>query len=180
MITFERSFDYELIRKVLTHPRIYPYISDDGSPPLEKYQPVASEAIWYVVVYDQRAEDAHLLGLWVFVPENFVCWEVHTALLPRAWGPRGQLAARMLPKWIWTNTPCRRIITNVPSNNRLARRFALQAGMKIYGINRASWMKNGVLCDQICLGLSKDEKPVFSDAQNELGAFNLLLVGEVS
>ena len=158
MIHFERSTDYALIHRILTHPRIWPFISDDFSPPREQYQPVQHESIWYVVVHDQDSDPrgpSELLGLWTFIPQNGVCWDVHTALLPNAWGKRGQTAARMLPEWIWINTSCRRIITTVPSYNRLALHFAIRAGMRVYGVNEASYMKNNKLYDQVCLGISK-------------------------
>jgi RimJ/RimL family protein N-acetyltransferase len=170
MIHFERSFDYELIRQILTHPKIYDHISDDGSPAREEYQPIEHEAIWYVIVRDVREEGEDLLGLWMFTPQNAVCWEVHTALLPCAWGPAGQRAARLLPEWIWANTPCRRIVTNVPETNRLALHFAAKAGMKVYGVNRQSWMKDGVLCDQICLGLSKSETETVSAIEEKIAS----------
>jgi RimJ/RimL family protein N-acetyltransferase len=170
VITFERSFDYTLIRGILTHDKIWPHISDDGSPPREEYRPIEHDAIWYVIVRDGDK----LLGLWVFTPQNAVCWEVHTALLPAAWGPRGQHAARLLPGWIWANTPCRRIVTNVPETNRLALHFAVKSGMKIYGVNRQSWMKNGVLCDQICLGLSQPETDSITVIEKEEECLPLL------
>ncbi|PWT72949.1 MAG: hypothetical protein C5B60_08835 [Chloroflexi bacterium] len=159
MITFERSFDYDLIRSVLTHPRLYRYLADDTSPPAYEFTPQQHPAIWYVTVRDDR----ELLGLWMFVPQNGVCWEVHTALLPNAWGERGQLAARLLPGWMWRNTSCRRIVSNVPTTNRLALHFALKAGMKIFGVNEASFLKNGVLCDQVMLGISKPFKVPIAD-----------------
>jgi hypothetical protein len=165
MIHFERSRDYGLIRRILTHSRIYPHISDDCSPPAADYQPVRSEAVWYVVARDRRPGLSDLLGLWMFVPQNGICWEVHTALMPCAWGEVGLEAARMLPAWIWANTPCRRIITNVPSTNRLALHFALNAGMKIYGINEASYLKGGKLCDQLCLGLSPTQETPRREAE---------------
>lgn len=160
MIRFERSYDYELIRRILTHPRLYPHLSDDFSPAPGDYRPQEHPAIWYVVVYDEHDAREDLLGLWMFVPANGVCWEVHTALLPCAWGEKGQLASLMLPAWIWEHTHCRRIITNVPKSNRLALHFALKAGMKIFGVNEASFLKGGVLCDQVMLGISKPQAPV--------------------
>jgi RimJ/RimL family protein N-acetyltransferase len=108
-----------------------------------------------VLAWDNGKE---LLGLWMFHPQNAVCWEVHTCLLPNAWGERAHIAARALPEWIWQHTPCRRIVTHVPENNRLALRFALKAGMTIFGCNKASYLKHGRLCDQLCLGLSKPEE----------------------
>lgn len=157
MIRFERSFNYALIRDIITHPKLWPHLSDDLSGPASQYQPVQHPNIWYVMPWDHASGDEppELLGLWMFVPQTSICWEVHTALLPIAWGPRGQTAAVLLPNWIWANTQCRRIITNVPTRNRLALHFALKAGMRIYGCNRESYLKNGVLCDQLCLGLSK-------------------------
>lgn len=165
MITFERSRDYDLIRRVLTHRLIYPHIADDSSPPVEEFKPIEHDAIWYVIVRDIDAEGSDVLGLWMFTPQNAVCWEVHTALLPRAWGERGQLAARLLPAWIWANTPCRRIVTNVPATNRLALHFAVKAGMKVYGVNEASFLKNGVLCDQVCLGINPLPTPALTEAE---------------
>jgi hypothetical protein len=92
--------------------------------------------------------------MWMLHPQTSVCWEIHTVLLPCAWGARGMQAALELPDWIWERTTCRRIVTHVPSNNRLALRFAKEAQMTQYGINEKSYLKNGVLLDQACLGIS--------------------------
>jgi len=169
MIQFERSSDYELIRSIMTHPRIYDKIADDSSPAPADYHPPEHEAIWYVMVRDA----GELLGLWMFCPQNAVCWEVHTCLLPAAWGDRGQAAARLLPEWIWENTCCRRIITNVPTTNRLALHFALKAGMRMFGVNPRSYLKRGVLCDQIMLGISQPSREptpvsIFRSEEEEL------------
>jgi RimJ/RimL family protein N-acetyltransferase len=153
-IEFSRSFDYELIRQIMTHPKLYPHISDDGSPPREEYRPPESEAVWYVIVRDAD----EVLGLFMLVPQNAVCWEFHVALLPCAWGSRSRQAALEFWNWVWEHTPCRRIVSNVPLPNRLALRFGLDAGMKLYGINRESFLKNGILYDQTCLGLSRPEE----------------------
>jgi RimJ/RimL family protein N-acetyltransferase len=151
MITFERSFDYDLIWAVMTwSPAIYDKISDDYSPPREKFRPLEHDSLWYVICRDDR----EVLGLWIFVPQNAVCWEVHTVLLPCAWGARGIEAALELPDWIWEHTTCRRIVTHVPATNRLALRFAKEAQMVEYGVNEKSYLKDGALLDQVCLGIS--------------------------
>jgi RimJ/RimL family protein N-acetyltransferase len=139
---------------VLIHPQVYPHISDDGSPPAAEFQPLQSEAVWYIVVRDGD----EILGLWALHPHNSICWEIHTCLLPNAWGGRGLKAAHLLPEWIWNHTPCRRLMGNVPSNNRLALRFAREAGMTEFGVNPASFLKNGRIYDQICLGISPQSR----------------------
>jgi len=153
LITFERTHNYALVRTVMTHPRIWPHISDDGSPAASDYRAPEGEHIWYVLARDA----GELLGLWVFHPQNAVCWEVHTCVLPRAWGDVGLEAARLLPAWMWEHTPCRRIVTNIPATNRLALHFAINAGMHSFGVNSASYLKDGQLWDQVCLGISPPE-----------------------
>jgi len=126
-----------------------------------------SALIWYIIVRDIFPDTGpeEILGLWLFVPQNGICWEVHTCLLPPAWGERGQRAARLLPEWIWENTHCRRIVTNVPTQNRLALHFATRAGMKVYGVNQDSYLKGGILYDLVCLGISKPDKSAVNEAE---------------
>ena len=58
---------------------------------------------------------------------------------------------------------------NVPRDNRVAYHFALAAGMNVYGQNECSFLKNGKLHDQICLGISRPaDMPLFGAAQVEL------------
>jgi RimJ/RimL family protein N-acetyltransferase len=167
MIRFERSFDYDLIREIMTHPQVYPHLVDDGSPAREDFCPLEHEAIWYIVVRD----DDEVLGLWMFTPMNAICVEVHTCILPSAWGDRAHRAARGMVEWIWEHTPWRRIVTNVPKNNRVALRFAVAAGMGIYGVNHLSFLRNGEPIDQVCLGISKPIQVPASDATDALTAF---------
>jgi len=148
---FERTRNPGIIKAIATHPRIYPAISDDFSPSADEFQPIEDEAIYYLLA----KRDRELLGMFCFLPENGICWKVHTCLLPTAYGPKARDAGKQVIQWIWANTPCVRIITDVPDYNRLALNFALDCGLKAYGINAASYMKNGKLWDQIVLGVSK-------------------------
>lgn len=151
-MTFERTFDYDLIRAVLTSPEMYPWISDDGSPAAADYQPPVSDAIWYILVSDQ----GQLLGLWMLVPRNAIEYEVHTCLLPGHGFRRARQAAREGIAWVWAHTPARRLITGVPAYNRIAYQFALDAGFAPIGVDRKSYLKDGILYDQALLGLSPE------------------------
>lgn len=150
-MTFELTNDWELVKTIVTHPAVYPAIRDDYSPAPEDWQPVATEICRYYLVWDNE----ELLGLWVFTAENSVCWDVHTCLLPCSYGERAKQAAKEMAKHIFETTPCVRIITHVPVFNRLALRFALNAGFEPWGKNVKSYMKDGILYDQILLGMSK-------------------------
>ena len=151
-LSFERTTDVALIGKILTHPLIWPWVTDDGAPDPEAFQPPEpGEHVWFILVWDE----AELLGLFLFHSQNTATWEVHTCLLPKAWGKRARKAAEEMLKWVWEETDWQRIVTNVPDNNRLALSYALKVGMTEYGLNPKSWLKNGELLDQHLLGISR-------------------------
>lgn len=150
-MTFERTFDMQLAREVITHPKVWPWISDDGSPARESFVPENHPGNLYLLCFDGET----LLGLWLFVKRNAVTVEVHTCLLPHHGFHRGRVAARQAAEWIWANTDVQRIITSVPETLRIALRFAQAAGMVEFGRNLKSFLKNGRLWDEVLLGISR-------------------------
>ena len=153
-IRFERTADAVLIREIMTHPKIWPWITDDGSPAAADFEPAIHPSLWYVLAFDGE----ELMGLWLFAAQSSACFEAHTCLLPGQRGERAGEAAKQVIAWIWANTPCRRIFTNVPRFNRAALYFAVRAGLIRFGVNEQSFLKHGKLYDQILLGLSKPEE----------------------
>jgi len=153
-MTFKRTRDATLIWDIMSNPRIWRHITDDGSPPPDEVRPnPEAQGMYFYLVYDGD----ELLGLFMFVEVNTVCWEVHTCLLPCAWGLRSVDAAREMSEWIWANTGCKRIITTVPEYNRLALALAKHAGLVEYGVNTKAWLKDGKLHDLHMLGISPPE-----------------------
>ncbi len=150
-LILERSTDYQLIRTIVTHPKLYPHLTDDFSPSAEDFRPVEHETYAYLIVRDGD----ELLGLFFFHPHTASIWEVHTCLLPGAWGDRGKEAALLSRQWVWDNLTCIRLITNVPSYNRLALRFAQAAGMEQFGVNPDSFVKGNKVYPLLMLGVSR-------------------------
>jgi len=144
-------YDIELIAETMRHPRIWPSVSDDESPPPEDFEPIISDAVIYLGMF----ASGKFHGLFMLHPHNSVCWEVHTCLLPSAWGSAPVFAAECI-EWVFGNTECQRLITNIPSNNPLAARLAASVGMMKFGTNPKSFLKNGILLDQHMLGISKE------------------------
>ena len=163
MITFERSKDYALIRQIMTHSRIWRHITDDFSPSHEDFEPIQNDAIWYVMAKKYEV----IIGLWVLIPDNHICWKIHTCLLPVAWGGFGLEAALQLPEWLWEHTECVRIITEVPEYNRVALKFAKAANMQQFGVNERAYMKHGRLQNLILLGISK---PIVASASPDFAS----------
>lgn len=153
--TFERSTDWPLIRGIMTHPRVWPHISDDFSPAPADFQPNESDALLYVVV----REGDHALGLFLLEPHGGVEAEVHTCLLPTGWLRDSRAIATQAVAWLWANCPqVERLTTRVPQNNTLALRFAQALGMVEYGVNPSSLKKGGKLMNQVLLGMNRPKE----------------------
>jgi len=150
-LAFSRTTDYELIRKIATHPKLYPHLRDDFSPPPEQFEPVKSDNYVYLLVQDGY----EILGFFGLHPHTTTLWEVHTVLLPTAWGQRAKEAARGGAQWVWDNLPCTRLITNVPTCNRVAKRFAESSGMIEFGVNIDSYALGGKVYPMVMLGVSR-------------------------
>lgn len=143
--------DIQLIASTVTNPRIWSSVSDDASSSPEDFKPIISSSVIYLGMF----ADDEFHGLFMLHQHNAVCWEVHTCLLPIAWGKASVFAAACV-EWVFNDTDCQRLITNVPEGNLLAKRLAMSAGMQPFGINHKSFLKNGILLDQTMLGISKE------------------------
>lgn len=151
---FERSTDWTLIKRIMTHPRIYPHITDDFAPPAAAFEPVQSEELLYLLV----REGDQALGLFLLEPRGGVTAEVHTCLMPKGWIRDSRAIAGQAMAWVWENCPqIERLTTTVPRNNSLALRFAQALGMVEYGVNPSSFKKGGKLMDQTLLGVNRPE-----------------------
>lgn len=144
--------DLELITSAITHPRVWPSVSDDSSPAPEAFRPALSDSVIYLGAFE--ADTFH--GLFMLHAHNAICWEVHTCLLPSAWGKASTLFARACIDWAFAETSCARLITNVPAGNALALRLAHSVGMQPFGLNPQSFLKHGRALDQHMLGISKE------------------------
>ncbi len=155
---FERTFDYDLVRAILTGRRMYPHMGDDFTCPVEQYRVPTDPRIWYVLA----SEEWRAIGLFCFIPENEICWAAHVAMLRKVPPALTHRAGRQVIRWLWNNTPCLRLTAKVPACNRAAVRFGLgPMGLKLIGptleqsVEPLSFMKGGRLVDQILMGRSR-------------------------
>ena len=160
MFSCGRTHDGDILRRFYHNPMIWDGMQCDGSPSAKEIDfdalasPDHGEACIFVTV-DTLGE---LSGLFMFHQTTTNCYDIHSALLPDFWGHGmaseiGKAACR----WMVENTDCMKITTSVPEFNDSARRMAMRAGMRIEGCNRSSFMKNGILYDQLLLGFTKEE-----------------------
>jgi RimJ/RimL family protein N-acetyltransferase len=148
---FERTFDMNLVRWILTHPSVWSHLVDDFHPSKERYQPCDHPEIWYVLARDGE----ELLGLLMFVPRSGICSEVHIALLPGHGYRRAREAARGAIRYYFAGTISKRLVAIIPSYNWWSQRAARDVGFVEFGRNAKAYQKNGVLYDEVYLGVSR-------------------------
>lgn len=142
-----------VIERILTEPAVYRRITDDYSVPVEYFRLPQSGGFRYALaMVDTRAA-----GALVLAQRSGVCYEVHFAMLPEFWGEAARRVAEEAPGWIFRETPCRRLVAEIPACNPAAMRMARLAGMKECGRHAQAWQKWGRMHDVVVFGLSKEE-----------------------
>lgn len=149
--------DLEIVKRVYTHESIFDRINDDGITDPEKVD--FSQALSNTNVFFLIAEDEHcdIVGVFLFHPWNTVCYEMHSAVLPEYRGEGSIEAARMAGMWMFGNTMCQKIVTQIAVTNYAARTLARVGGMVKIGNNDRSFLKNGKLIDQHIYGICKED-----------------------
>jgi hypothetical protein len=147
-----RCFDSAVIKSIFTHPKIWPHISDDACD-IKTFEPVLHDSVYYLVPTINGVS----CGVFMYVPQNAIMYEVHSCILPEHRGAYSVNFAKESLYWMVSNTGCKKVITHVPEKNRLALAFAKRAGMTIEGVNRKSYQKAGEIFDQFILGITEKE-----------------------
>ena len=152
-VSIIRTRNYPAIRELLIDPEVYPYMTEDLSPPAYEFKPPESEVIYYLAMRVAFRTG----GLCMFMPINGVTLDGHIAVLPEYRGAPALEGVKKCFEWIWENTPYARIEARVPDYNRAAIYLANLAGMKRFGVSEKSFLRGGLLHDQVLLGISKGE-----------------------
>ena len=153
MLTIEKTEDMDIVKQIMTHPKIYPNISDDYSVSADKFVPPENKNIWYLLVKN----DGVSVGLFLGVPKNSVCMEVHHYLLPELWGKQTLKAAQMALNYLWEHSMCQCVIGFTPLYNKLAVRYAIGVGFTLLGNLPSSYLKNNELWAQAIFYMERPE-----------------------
>lgn len=149
-MTFERTADQWLVREVMTHPEIYPYLGDDSRPSADKFTPYFDKSLLYVTV---KEDNSDLIGMFLLVKHTSIKWEAHTMMLPRGRGRRAVKAYKQGIEWCRDNG-CLYLEGLIPEDNEGAIAVALLGGMEHIGTLRKSILRGGKLLDEVIVGKS--------------------------
>lgn len=148
---YELTEDQDFINQCLTLPALWRLGKDDGMSevnPRLYFAPMGNR-----VVYVKAGDYGLLIG----IPVNHISLDVHVALLPEARGKAVEICKGAM-QWVFQNSRrISRLTASIPDYNKLAIRLARHSGMEFIGINRKSFLKNGVLYDQHMFGIGKED-----------------------
>lgn len=113
----------QLATELLTHPSIWPSLTNDDAPPLGEFE--APDAFTYLVATD-GGEVAGLFG--VRMEQNAAI--LHVAMLPAYRGAGTRKAGEAAMAWVWANTGAERVLVRLEAWNTKARAAAVRAGFK--------------------------------------------------
>lgn len=140
----------EFVQKTMTHPEVYPWISDDGAPDPQEFSAkglLADTSNYFLLPNDG--------SLFIFRPFSYKVYMMHTCVLPNYRGSTAFKAGRMACNWMFENAGIIKIVGCVATNNPQADVFARRIGFKKEGCWTNSFIKDGKAYDLNLFGKEK-------------------------
>ena len=119
-----RTFDEALIKRIITDPSIYPFVSDSSCPAAEDFEP-PMHIVWLLVSESE--------GLWAFQPESNGTYRIHANLLPHGRGKRAMASLKQAIRWMAKNTDCELITAFIDDDKPHVAMLARRAGFTFHG-----------------------------------------------
>jgi RimJ/RimL family protein N-acetyltransferase len=148
-----RTYDPQLVHSTLTRPDMWETIAEEGLE-YEDFQPLVNSEIWLTVVHKQS-----LAGFYNLHARNGTTLVIHAHILPEHREDCAKESSKAVLQWILDNVPSNymKVIAEIPVVYQNVVHFTMNAGFQEEGINRLSCVENGQLCDQVMLGITRDE-----------------------
>ncbi len=143
------------VNALMRDPEIYPGIIDDSCPGPEDFD--ATEALendeMYILGWH---ENNSLAGLWLLHPWNAITYQVHVCMNAAYRGKSAIQGAEDAKRWMFENTRCRKIVALVPDYRSSVKIIAKAIGFYREGRLRNSFLKDGMVMDEVIYGLEKE------------------------
>ena len=154
----KRSKDVEEIKKILHNLSAIANSSDvEGVPPIPIH-----DLIHYILVYDDQHE---VVGCYTLIPHNVATVDIHTNLLPKGYGEVAAAAIPLILSYVFNTVGWSKLVSEVPSFNRLALRYIRLSRMKLEGTLSQAFLKDNTLYDIFVYGMTKEEYKCLSQSR---------------
>jgi len=152
MIKLTHTTDMDLVKSILIIPEIWEQAAEDGVEQDDYYPGYDSLSAWLLCEIDDEP-----IGL-IYVHNETLCSINIHPYLKHKFKRKGRDMMIEFFKWFLTlpDKLCK-VNVSIPSSRRIVYNFAKRVGFKDEGINRMSFLKDGDICDQYQLGLTRNE-----------------------
>ena len=148
-----QCYSQEIINGIYRSGGCFEAIEDDYTGPREDFSVKMMGMIHLLPIVDNN-----ILGCISFMVKSAIMVEAHIAILKEYQAQHAFRASKQAIEWIWRNTQVKKIMGMTPDTLPHIKRFILKLGFEQEGINKSSFMKDGVLYDQYYAGLQRQEK----------------------
>ena len=141
----------DTVQRILSHDSVFFSASDDGiKNEGDLSSAILSDPRYICLLPDENA-------LFLFAPVNHITYEMHVAIIEGAARKKGRNYAVESARWIFKNTPCRKIITYIPDYHQRSIMYAKVCGMEEQCRISDSFLKEGKLHGMVLLSAGKDK-----------------------
>lgn len=132
--------------------QVWDSLTDDSGLTFEDYAPRIDEDKRWYITWDKDVP----VAAFSFKRLNGVTWETHANVIPALWGDkRGTQLCRDALKVALADIGALKIVAQIPDSSPVTQRTAEAIGFSREGINRKSFLKDGVLHDQVYFGMTR-------------------------
>ena len=147
-----RTWNSHPIRVVMQ--QVWDYLTDDSGLTFEDYSPRLDEDSRWYITYDSGTPVA---AFWLR-RLNGVTWEAHANVVPSLWGDkRGTSLCITALDLAFEDTEALKFVAHIPDSAPETQTMAIQIGFSREGINKKSFLRDGVLHDQVYFGMTRKE-----------------------
>jgi len=152
MITCDRTYDVNVIKSVIFDPVIWDCITEDGDHTQDGFDVDTVGECWLVIKNDDL-----VVAIYNMHALNGVTLQIHAHVLPQYRKDFSRESGLAALRWIINNTDYQKIVATIPSIYDNVKKFTESFGFIVEGINRLSYKKNGNLCSQWLMGVTRGE-----------------------
>lgn len=149
---FVNTKDSKFIKSFMTSDEVWSNFSDDMSEKLNYEPDLSTRSLWLKVMINND-----LAGLALMENYNLTTLKLHPYLLKDYRVYSRELIKELLALFLKTPAFVNKLVVEIPTHRKIVYNLAKKIGFVDEGINRESFLKDGVFLDQWNLGLTKKE-----------------------